>query len=65
MQFVMRMCHVFKAHSGVTTSVILLDLEMMESGTQSVSRSLNTMDPLELAQNFMKILEKAGRLQVV
>lgn len=26
----MRMCHVFKAYFGVTTTVILLDLEMTE-----------------------------------
>jgi hypothetical protein len=49
----------------MANSVILCSAAVCSSLGQSVSKSLNTMDPLELAQNFMKILEKAGRLQVV
>jgi len=51
------------ANSVILSSAAVCSSQYSSLG-QSVSKSLNTMDPLELAQNFMKILEKAGRLQV-
>jgi hypothetical protein len=53
------------ANSVILCFAAVCSSPVQQPGKQSVSKSLNTMDPLALAQNFMKIVEKAGRLQVV